>query len=81
VCAAVFDNGLKRPHLSEGDSILPRVNYMDDSGVYTFVSADLCFNRQNMTSVVKKGMHIVPLSLVDGRTITEVNGKYRSHGT
>ena len=81
VCAAVFDNGLTRPHLSEGDSVLPRVNYMDDSGVYTFVSADLCFNRQNMTSVVKKGMHIVPLSLVDGRTITEVNGKYRSHGT
>lgn len=57
-------------------------NTMDKSGVYTFVSSDLCFNRQNMLSIVKKNMYISPVCLVDGRTNTNTaGGRYSSHGT
>lgn len=48
------------------------VNEMDKTGVYTFVSPDLCFNQQNASAIVTKNMFINPITLLDGTTFVTI---------
>lgn len=48
------------------------VNKMDETGVYTFVSPDLCFNQQNASEIVTKNMFISPVTLLDGTTFVTI---------
>lgn len=51
-----------------------KMNKLDDTGIFNFVSPEVSFNKERITQIIKDGMYIVPLCCADSVTY---NGKSR----